>query len=64
MSNCLKEQQQLVCKDVGLAVNTFERTNCSGIALRAMLGSFSLRILVPPVFLETLLSRNPFCVLL
>lgn len=48
MTNCLKEQQQLVCKIMGLAVNTFEQTNCSGIAPRAMLGSFSLWILVPP----------------
>lgn len=47
MTKRLKEQEQLVCKDVGLAVNTFEQTNCSGIALRGMLGSLSLRILVP-----------------
>lgn len=48
MTNCLKEQQQLVCNDVALVVNTFEQTNCSGIALRVILGSLSLRISVPP----------------
>lgn len=49
MAYCLEEQQQqLVCKDMGLVVNTFETTDCCGISPRVMLSSFTLGISVSP----------------
>lgn len=55
MAYCLEEQQQVVCKDMGLVVNTFETTDCCGIASRVMLSSLTLGISVPPEVMQLVL---------